>query len=90
MVRLFVSDRIFNEGQSFSGAIAVNEEGKIDELLTDQSEIDSWLSANSHVEVKSSRKTVLSSVFQNSNDTTVSLYHLDFRLQWLGYNARSN
>lgn len=51
MVRLFVSDRIFNGGHISSGAIAVGNDGKIDEFLKDQTEIDKWLNVNSNVEV---------------------------------------
>lgn len=51
MVRLFVSDRIFNDGRISSGAIAVKNDGKVDEFLKNQTEIDKWLDANSHVEV---------------------------------------
>lgn len=51
MVRLFLSDRIFNDGRISSGAIAVGNDGKIDEFLKDQTEIDKWLNANSTVEV---------------------------------------
>lgn len=51
MVRLFVSDRIFNGGRISSGAIAVGNDGKIDEFFEDQTAIDRWLNANSNVEV---------------------------------------
>lgn len=51
MVRLFVSDQIFDDGRFSSGAIAVTNDGKIDEFLKDQTEIDKWLNANSNVEV---------------------------------------
>lgn len=57
MVRLFVSDRIFNENRLFSAAIPVNKDGKIGELLKNQVEIDKWLKVNRHAEViQSARK----------------------------------
>lgn len=51
MVRLFVSDRILIDDQYFNGGIVVNNDGKIDEVFNNRSEVDVWLDANSHVEV---------------------------------------
>lgn len=51
MVKLFISDRIFIDGIFYNGAIAVSNDGTIDEVFKDPSKVDEWLNANSHVEV---------------------------------------
>lgn len=51
MVRLFVSDRILVDGRTCAGGIVVNDDGKIDEVLKNQTEIDEWFNKALHVEV---------------------------------------
>lgn len=51
MVKLFMSDRILIDGIFYNGAIAVGDDGKIDEVFTNRMKSEEWLSANQHVEV---------------------------------------
>lgn len=53
MVRLFVSDRVFVDGNFFNGGIAVNNDGKIEDVFKTRAEVDKWLDSNNHVEVSS-------------------------------------
>lgn len=84
MVRLFVSDRIFCDGRFYSGAIAVRNDGKIDELLKSRTEIDEWLTANSHVEVMKKPSAKITSKFIEITVFSLSHYYrLSIILDWL-------
>lgn len=51
MVRLFISDRILIDGDFYNGGIAVNGDGKIEEVFKNQTTVDEWLDSTDHVEV---------------------------------------
>lgn len=53
MVRLFVSDRIFVDGNFYNGGIVVNNDGKIAEVFKDSVKVEEWLDSHQHVEVRS-------------------------------------
>lgn len=53
MVRLFVSNRVFVDGSFCNGGIAVNNDGKIEEVFKTRAQVDEWLDSNKHVEVRS-------------------------------------
>lgn len=55
--RLFVSDRIFVDGNFYNGGIVVNNEGKIGEVLKSQYEVDKWIDGNVHVAVSYYKKS---------------------------------
>lgn len=55
MVRLFVSDRVLIDGSFCNGGIAVRNDGKIDKVFKDRSQLDQWLDANKHIEVNSTQ-----------------------------------
>lgn len=46
-----MSDRILVDGHSCEGGVAVNDDGKIEEVFLNQTEIEKWLTKNHHVEV---------------------------------------
>lgn len=51
MVRLFVSDRIFIDGDFYNGGIVVNSDGKIGEVFRDCAKVEKWLESSENVEV---------------------------------------
>lgn len=51
MVRLFMSDRILIDGNFYSGGIVVNDDGKIEQVFNDQTEVYKWLDETNNVEV---------------------------------------
>lgn len=62
MVRIFVSDRIFVDGNFYNGGIVVNNDGKIEEVFKNSAKVEEWLDSNEHVEVCSFNDLYLLSV----------------------------
>lgn len=88
MVRLFMSDRIFIDGSFYNGGIVVNNNGKIEEVFKDRTEVDEWLDSSEHVEVNIS-KLLLIFYLSRFGYHSISLFsQSDLRLHQLGDNAR--
>lgn len=52
MVRLFVSDLIFVDGNFYNGGILVNDDGKIEDIFKERPKLDEWIKSNDNAEVK--------------------------------------